>query len=107
MQLPMSLLAVLMCGFRWVVATIPWNSDRMGMGVQHRVDVRAWRHSLALPNASPPSSAGKQCAPRESIPAAASGCETGASDGLSEEVYRRARREGSIVKNWCLLYRRA
>ena len=36
-------LAVLMCGFGWLVPAIPWTADRLGLGLQHRLDVRARR----------------------------------------------------------------
>ena len=36
-------LAVLMCGFGWLVPQIPWKTDRLGLGLQSRVAAAARR----------------------------------------------------------------
>ena len=90
------------CSLGWLVPSISWEPDRMGVGLQHRLDVRARRHSTAhraLRHLSH-RAADEERAPGKPIASTACGIVTGENqNGLWEEFHGRTRREGSLGKN--------
>ena len=64
-------LAVLMCGFGWLVPAISWTADRLGLGLQHRLDVRARRGAARAERLIDHRTAARQRSARCRHPAAA------------------------------------